>query len=170
MFQTVSQECESSGRQVGFGCDQMAPGPVSAFPCPTPWITALRVISNAAAGVFELEIHSSLLSLLLIGVAAVCPSPLSAAHGCHGEPRRRSVRPLPLLNSLLIPTRAGAEPHSHGENKAPSSVCIDCVSALALGCRAVLQHTLGWWRWRWWWGESFPAISESVTEFSVMRP
>lgn len=159
MFKTVSQECESSGRQVGFGCDQMAPGPVSAFPCPTPWITPLRVISNAAAGVFELEIHSSLLSLVLIGVAAVCPPPPSAAHGCHpsgksagsGSERRAPTalcQPLPLLNSLLIPTCMGAELHSHGENKAPSSVCVGCVSALALGCRATLQHTLGWW-WCW---------------------
>lgn len=79
-----------------------------------------------------------------------------------GEPRRRLCQPLPLLNSLLIPTCVGAELHSHRENKAPSSVCVDCVSALALGCRAMLQRTLGWWEW--WWGESFPAIPESVTE------
>lgn len=45
----------------------MAPSPVSAFPCPTPWITALRVISRATAGVFELEIYSSAFLILICG-------------------------------------------------------------------------------------------------------
>lgn len=34
---------------------------MSAFSCPTPWVAALISAAAAAAGVFELEIYSSLL-------------------------------------------------------------------------------------------------------------
>lgn len=77
----VSEECEWSERGGHLGYDLiMAPSPLSAFPCPTPWITALRVISRATVRVFGLEIYSSALLVLICGGCLI--SSLSAAECC----------------------------------------------------------------------------------------
>ena len=58
----VSEGCEWSERGGHLGYDLIT---VSAFPCPTPWITALWVISRASAGLFALEIYSSAFLILI---------------------------------------------------------------------------------------------------------
>lgn len=75
----VSEECEWSERGGHLGHDLIrAPSAVSAFPCPTPWITALWVISRATAGLFELEIH---LSAFLILICSGCHLAFSFSRG-----------------------------------------------------------------------------------------
>ncbi len=60
------KKCEWSESLGHLGYDLlMASSTESAFPCPSPRITALSVISRATAGVFELEIYSSALFILI---------------------------------------------------------------------------------------------------------
>lgn len=96
-LRNVSRE-QRERRTSGLWSDHMAPGPVSAFPCPTPWITALWVISSATAEVFELEIYSSAFLILIGGgcllVFSFSSRILSLIRKQHGKPQQCFVSPL----------------------------------------------------------------------------
>lgn len=121
----MSVECEE--RTSGQWFDQRT---ASAFPCLTPWITALRVISRATARVFELEIYSSAFLILICGgccPAPPCTTPLVTLHSSsfsaakyrkqNSSSHRHSISPLSYPKWSLLSTCVATKLHTQREER-----------------------------------------------------
>lgn len=120
----MSVECEE--RTSGQWFDQRT---ASAFPCLTPWITALRVISRATARVFELEIYSSAFLILICG--GCCPAPPALPPwspstlllfqqqntGNKTNSHRHSISPLSYPKLSLLSTCVATKLHTQREER-----------------------------------------------------